>query len=118
MARFREPAAFRLVAVESPFAGDTRKHLRYVRACLADCLRRGEAPVASHALLTQPGVLRDHIPAERVQGINAGLAWAAKADARVVYTDCGMSSGMRGGIAHAESLGQPVEYRTIAGWKP
>ena len=38
----------KLVIVESPFAGDTERNIRYARACLADCLRRGEAPFASH----------------------------------------------------------------------
>lgn len=46
----------RLVIIESPFAGDVVRNLRYLRACMRDCLRRGEAPYASHALYTQPGV--------------------------------------------------------------
>jgi len=50
---------------------------------------RGEAPYASHALYTQPGVLDDSIPVERETGIEAGLEWGAKADATVVYVDRG-----------------------------
>lgn len=49
----------RRVIVESPYAGDIERNMRYLRACLADCLRRGEAPFASHAIYTQPGVLDD-----------------------------------------------------------
>lgn len=107
----------RLVVVESPYAGSTpevtRRNLRYARACLADCLRRGEAPIASHLLYTQPGVLDDTVPAERAQGIAAGLAWAAHADASVVYVDRGISLGMEQGIASAHAAGRPVEERTL-----
>ena len=103
----------RLVIVESPYAGDTARHLKYLRACLADCLRRGEAPFASHAIYTQPGVLDDKIPGERATGIAAGLAWKRVADATVVYGDLGITRGMRAGIAHAEEIGQVVEYRRI-----
>lgn len=101
----------RLVIVESPYAGDVEANVAYARECLADCLRRGEAPLASHLLYTQ--VLDDLLPDERSLGIEAGLAWAVKADATVVYTDLGTSSGMGYGIKHAECLGRPVEYRTL-----
>ena len=50
------------VIVESPYAGDIEKNMRYLRACIRDCLLRGETPYASHALYTQDGVLRDDIP--------------------------------------------------------
>ena len=106
----------RPVIIESPYAGDVERNTRYLRACMRDCLLRGEAPYASHAMYTQPGVLDDLIPAEREHGIHAGFAWRAVADATVVYTDCGMSSGMRYGIEHAEKAGRPIEYRTIEGW--
>ena len=106
----------RFVAIESPYAGDVERNLRYVRAAMADCFARGEYPIASHALYTQPGVLRDEVPGERERGINAGLAWAAKAEARVVYLDLGRSRGMLEGIRHAETIGQPVIYRRLPGW--
>ena len=106
----------RLVLVESPFAGDVASNVAYARACLADCLARGEAPFASHLLYTQHGVLCDDVPAERAQGIAAGLAWGDRADATVVYTDRGVSRGMLQGIARAEAAGRPVERRTVPGW--
>ena len=107
----------RLVIIESPFAGDVEKNLRYARAAMADCIRRGEAPYASHALYTQPGVLDDDKPEERATGILAGFAWAEVAAARVVYGDLGTSRGMQAGIDHANRIGQPVEYRCLEGWK-
>jgi hypothetical protein len=64
----------RRCVVESPFAGDIVGNLAYARACLRDCLMRGEAPIASHLLFTQDGIFRDDIPAEREIGINAGHA--------------------------------------------
>ena len=106
----------RLVVVESPYAGDVDRNLRYLRACLADCLARGEAPYASHAIYTQPGVLDDRVPEERAKGMRAGFAWGEKADAVVVYEDLGRTPGMVAGIERAQLRGTPVEYRRIDGW--
>jgi hypothetical protein len=113
------------VIVESPFAGKTpeqaERNLRYLRACLRDCLLRGEAPFASHAIYTQPGVLDDNVPAEREHGIQAGFAWRAMADKTVVYVDLGTSRGMEYGVAHAkETRGvfpftHEIEYRRLGG---
>lgn len=107
----------RLVIVESPWAGSVEKHERYARAAMADCLKRGEAPFASHLLYTQPGVLDDRIHEERILGIEAGLAWGRKAELTVVYTDCGMSNGMKMGISRALAEGRSINYRTIPDWK-
>ena len=113
----------RLVILESPFSGTSgwrlirwwqnRRNIRYARACVRDSLSRDEAPIASHLLYTQRGILKDHIPAERWKGIDAGLAWCFCAEATVVYVDRGISSGMRAGMQLAESLGVPIEVRRI-----
>lgn len=107
----------KLVIIESPYAGDIEKHVRYARACMADSLSRGEAPYASHLLFTQPGILRDEDPKERQWGIDAGLEWGRCAALTAVYTDCGISRGMEYGIANAVAAGRPVERRTLEGWK-
>lgn len=104
------------VIVESPFAGDIERNLRYVRACMRDCLLRGEAPYASHALYTQPGVLRDDVPGERKHGIEAGFAWRQSAELSVFYTDCGWSRGMTQGKEDCLAKGLPFEERTLPGW--
>lgn len=104
----------RRVILESPYAGDIIHNVRYAQACLRDSLLRGEAPLASHLLYTQPGVLRDEVPEERALGIEAGLSWGAEAEATVVYTDRGISRGMQFGIERAKKEGRPVEYRLIA----
>lgn len=103
----------RLVIIESPYAGDVEANIKYARACVRDSLLRGEAPIASHLLYTQPGVLKDGVPEERQHGIDAGLAWRAVAEASVVYTDRGITPGMKYGIAAAEAAGLAVEYRSI-----
>lgn len=103
----------RRVIVESPYAGDIEKNVRYARAAIRDSLSRGEAPIASHLLYTQPGVLIDEVPSERQWGIDAGLAWGVVADATVVYSDLGTSRGMEYGISNAKGAGRPIEFRTI-----
>ena len=105
--------AFRRVILETPFAGDIERNLRYARACMRDCLLRGEAPYASHLLYTQEGVLDDNSREERKLGIEAGFLWREPADATVVYRDWGISGGMQLGIEDAEQKGRPVEYRNL-----
>ncbi len=105
-----------LVVIESPFAGDIGMNVAYARAAMADSLGRGEAPLASHLLYTQPGVLRDEVPAERELGIETGLDWGAHADLAVFYTDLGWSQGMKDARKHWERLLIPFEIRRIPNW--
>jgi hypothetical protein len=112
-----------LVIIESPYAGRSKNPIvaffqrmanrRYARACVRDSLLRGEAPIASHLLYTQPGILCDEVREERIMGIGAGLRWLKVADKTMVYTDRGISSGMRHGIAAATMRGLTVEYRRL-----
>lgn len=110
----------KLVILESPYAASAthsiEEHLEYARACVRDSLSRGEAPIASHLLYTQSGILRDDVPEERVWGIEAGLAWKAVSDLHVGYTDLGISRGMEYGLDQARRLGRSIELRQI-GWK-
>jgi hypothetical protein len=103
----------RLVILESPFAGDIELNVAYARACVAHSLSVGEAPIASHLLYTQPGILRDDVPGERAAGIEAGLAWGFVAEATVVYLDLGESSGMTKGIERAKKEWRRVERRFL-----
>jgi hypothetical protein len=111
----------RKVVIESPFAtkdpDEAVRNVRYVRAAVRDCLKRGEAPFASHALYTLPGILDDTSQEERQVGMRAGFAWGEIADAIVVYTDLGITSGMKGGMTRARNRGQAVEERSLgAAW--
>ena len=116
----------RLVLVESPFAykhedpAERRigllRNVTYARHALHDCFLRNEAPYASHLLFTQPFVLDDDIEEERKLGIDAGLLWGSKAEMSVLYTDLGISSGMRYGIENARRAGRPYEERSLPDW--
>lgn len=102
------------VLLESPLAGHVELNVSYARACMRDCLTRGEAPFASHLLYTQ--VLDDLHPAQRERGLAAGLAIGARLEKTVVYTDLGISRGMALGIESAKRCGRPIEYRTLGSW--
>jgi hypothetical protein len=103
----------RRVVIESPYAGDVEANVDYARRCVRDSIALGDAPIASHLLFTQPGILDDGVEGERELGIAAGLAWYEVAEVCVVYTDRGVSRGMSRGIEAAQSAGVPVEYRSI-----
>lgn len=127
----------KLVIIESPLGtkpDGTRcspeefaKNQEYALACMLDSLRRSEAPFASHVLY--PLVLKDALPEERALGMNAGFAWGqAAADSEgthneyntqhamcAVYTDRGVTSGMRAGIEKHKANYLPIEHRTLGG---
>ena len=107
----------RLVLVESPYKAETLegtvRNIRYARLCLHHCILGGDAPFASHLLYTQPDVLNDGVPEEMTLGIEAGLLWGRKAEATIVYTDLGITDGMKKGIKRAEGEGRLVEYRNL-----
>lgn len=112
----------KLTVIESPYAGEIERNLRYVRACMSDALSRGEAPFASHALYTQDGVLDDAIPEERKAGINAGFEWGKHADIVAFYVDLGLSNGMLKAIEFwtgrcNKGNGPVIEFRRITGWE-
>jgi len=107
----------KLVLIESPFRGEshdtTRNNLLYARLCVRDSVLRGEAPYASHLFYTQTGILDDKIEEERMQGIDAGLAWGANAILSAFYIDMGISRGMEYGMKNAEKAGRPIEERSL-----
>lgn len=102
------------VMIESPYAGKSQKEYqqkqKYLKACILDSLRKGEAPFASHGFYTQ--WLDDNISAERTQGMKAGQAWLPVADIVAFYVDHGMSPGM------LEVLGLAFERRYYASGQP
>lgn len=112
-----------LTVIESPYAGQSNiwpvafvqrwLNRRYARTAMRDSIMRGEAPIASHLLYTQPGILRDHVPDERAAGIEIGLQWGRLASHTVVYTDRGISRGMKLGVERAQREGRPISYRTL-----
>jgi hypothetical protein len=113
----------KLAIIETPYAGrgsnwlfrliDRWENIRFARAALRHSLLLGEAPLASHLLYTQRGVLRDAVPAERQHGIDAGLAWGQQAALSVVYLDRGITRGMEYGIQAARQHGREITYRKL-----
>jgi hypothetical protein len=105
------------VMLESPFKGKDQNeefaNKLYAREAMADCFAKKEIPFASHLLYTQQGILNDAIPMQRLLGISAGLSWVILTNKTVVYTDLGISEGMKLGIIEAERLGHLVEYRSL-----
>ncbi len=106
-----------LVIVESPFAGDIDTNLRYAREAMRDCFERGETPFASHLLYTQPGVLDDTLPEERLKGISAGYIFWAYARKIVFYTDLGFSPGMLAAYNRCAVMGWDYEQRSLPAWQ-
>lgn len=110
----------KLVIIESPYKGDVPRNKRYLRSCIRDCLSRGESPYASHRMLTD--ALDDDSQAERVLGIEAGLAWRNVCQVRrkdgmliswvrhVFYIDLGLSSGML--LAKKQYDDEGISYET------
>jgi hypothetical protein len=103
---------YRALKSEDPLIG-RETNVIYLQACIRDCLTRGEAPFASHQMYTL--ALDDVSPADRDLGMGAGFAWHFAADYMVVYTDRGISSGMRAGMAHARALDIRVLERSLGG---
>lgn len=101
------------VVIESPYSGDIRVNLEYAREAMAHSLHKNEAPIASHLLYTQQGILDDSIPGERAIGMTAGFLWNELADLVAVYEDLGISRGMWDGIMFARDRNIPVDFRRI-----
>lgn len=104
--------------LESPLKGDYERNRAYARACMRDAMTvHDEAPFAMHLLYAQEGITDDTIPEERRLGIAAGLAWSAKAERILVYTDLGITEGMAIAIEKASARRIPIVYRNGV-WRP
>ncbi len=80
---------------------------------MRDSLERGEAPLASHLLYPQPGILREQMPSERDWGIRAGLEWRRVAEHHVFYTDRGWSKGMYAAWEFLKREDRSMETRSL-----
>ena len=107
----------KLVILESPYAAANRRtvedNVEYAKRCVRDSLGLGEAPLVSHLLYTQVGILDDNNVEQRMLGIQAGHTWYEVAEGCVVYNDYGVSNGMAAGILRANEAGVPVIYRAL-----
>jgi hypothetical protein len=101
------------IVLESPYAGNVERNIAYAKLCVKDMLKRGEAPIASHLLFTQPGILDDLKPEERKLGIEAGQAWLTVAEGINFYVDFGVSNGMKWTLGVVEKLQRPYQFRNL-----
>lgn len=103
-----------LVILESPYAGDIARNLKYLKRAMIDCVLRDEVPFASHALFTT--MLDDTKQHERAMGIELGYALWPHAAKLVFYTDYGFSMGMQDAWEKATNdpqLQATIEVRKI-----
>ena len=105
------------VILESRFSADTTEGLvrnnKFTLACMRDCFLKGEAPYASHVIYAQTHILDDFIANERALGMHAGFLWGDLGEKTVVYTDLGISTGMKMGIEHANLMNRKIEFREL-----
>lgn len=95
----------KLVYICSPYAGETKKNIRFARAACRYAVKLGCAPVAVQLLY--PQILDDNVAVEREVGIRMGLRVLAACDE--VWC-CGerISHGMNCELKEANRLGIPV----------
>lgn len=122
-----------LAVIESPYSAGSlvefARNVRYARAAVLDAIQLGYAPIASHLLYTQEGILSEATPEERERGIKAGrYAYRyvlpsyrengprgfAHRPVCLVYPDLGITEGMKAGIKEAKTHACPVLHRTIS----
>lgn len=112
----RAAASPDLVFVVSPFSGNVKENVIYARMACADCLERGEIPVAGHLLF--PQFMDDSDPVWRRRGIECGHTLMEQCGAVVVYTDLGISEGMKADISTAARDGVLLEWRSLGRTAP
>lgn len=78
--------------IESPYAGEIDRNIKYLERCIKFCAYIGLAPYASHKMMTV--ALDDLNPAERILGIDCGLTYRRLVDRRIFFIDYDYSSGM------------------------
>ena len=102
------------VIIESPYTGNIELNEIYGELCMRDCLvNYNESPYASHLLYTRKYVLKDSQPEERKLGIEAGFYWREIAEKTVIYTDLGLTEGMKLGMWDCVEKGRPHEIRNL-----
>lgn len=99
--------------VESPYAGDIERNIEYAKKCVTWCIKNAYAPICSHLLFTQPGILNDNDHFERVLGISCGLQWLRVSEKQIFFVDYGMSEGMNKGKEVGKLIGIEQEFIKI-----
>jgi len=107
-------AIMQKVIIESPYTGNNDMNEAYAELAMHDCLvNYNESPYASHLLYTRRFVLRDHVPADRKLGIEAGFYWRDVAEKTVFYQDLGITDGMQKGLGDCIIKRKEYEIRAL-----
>lgn len=114
-----------LCIIESPYSGDVETNLAYLSLCIADSIKRGETPYASHQMIAAASALDDSDPEERQLGIDCGLALYPYARSVAFYVELGWSRGMKAALEYAvqrnaacESARIEIEFRAVMPGSP
>ena len=106
----------RSVALEMSLGDDLAEGIKYVSACMADCIARNEIAFPPPELYARALPLDSSSSEMFAQGVSAARQWNEHADATVVYTDLGFSTVVRAGIDRAKAYRRPIEYRSLPDW--
>lgn len=105
------------VVIISPFMVEdpTKRELfyRYAKRCAQDSMRRNEAPLVSHVFYYDMFGFST-VAIERDLGFNSQLTWIRKTDLVVVYSDFGITQGMKAAIDYAKFKNKKIEFRKIS----
>jgi hypothetical protein len=103
------------VMLESPFANSNiasnKEHIIYAKRCMLHSILQGEAPFAGHLLYTR--MLDDSNVEQRNVGFDCNESWMICASTIVVYTDYGISRGMKQAMRLAKKWNIPIVKRKI-----
>lgn len=91
---------------------DYLKSMVYASACFRDRLKQGKRPFGSHVAY---GLATDDNTDERRVGIKTGdtLADELRIKNGIIFTDKGISPGMRGGKKKGERRERNIEYMSL-----
>lgn len=93
----------------SPYRGNVFKRIRnkrYARYLTKKAIKMGYAPITPHLYITQ--VLNENIPAERKQGLEAGLKLLRPCKYILIGRKYGISEGMKAEIEAAKAAGKKI----------
>lgn len=103
-----------VVLVLTPWESGPKGRVRqYIRMCIRDCLVREEIPWASHVMFAWTEALYDDDPEQRAEGLAVAKQMSKRCDLIAVYSDLGVTSGMREVLTFAAFQGKKIEHRKI-----
>lgn len=109
----------RRVIIESPFAGSDHytqaETIEYAKRAMNHSLNLDEAPIAFHLLY--PAVLDDTSPIDRRLAMAAQFNWQSHAEIIAIYTDYGVSKGMRDAIDHYHNTSAKLANAPKIEWR-